>query len=285
MNVLARVRHLAEWFVTVICQSALRRSPRLMVPFIGDTLGWLFRCLRIRYRVAFQNLFLSLPVLPTKKILARNYRHLGRTFASSLVLSSYETDVTLNLPDRFFDDISRGSVLLTGHLGHWELLGKILVRNGVRLAVVVRRQSNPRIDRLINNERRKCGMQVVYDSDLWEMVRYLRRGFAVGLLADQDFGQNTVPIRFFGRDCYSPKGLEFFSRFEVPMFYCSAVFEAGRWKITAEKSRMPASAQAQAYADWLEGMIRRYPDQWLWQHRRWKASVKTLATQWNPALL
>lgn len=285
MKVLARARYLAEWVVTVSCQSVLRRSPRLMVPVIGNSLGWLFRGLRIRYRVAFQNLYRSLPELPTKKILARNYRHLGRTFASSLVLSSYETDVTLDLPERFFDDISKGSVLLTGHLGHWELLGKILVKNGARLAVVVRRQSNPRIDRLINDERRKCGMQVVYDSDLWAMVRYLRRGFAIGLLADQDFGRNTVPIRFFGRDCRSPKGLEFFSRFDVPRFYCAAVFEAGRWKFTAEKAGDPDGAEAQAYADWLESMIRQYPDQWLWQHRRWKASVKTLATQSNPALL
>lgn len=286
MKAFAGFRHLTEWCLVVILQRMLRGSPNLWIPVIGDGLGLLFRVLRIRYRVAYDNISLALPDIPACEVLKKNYRHLGRTFASSLVLSSYHPDIVMKVPDRFFDDLDHGSVLLTGHLGHWELLGKTLVRNGVRLAVVVRRQSNPKVDKQINDERRAAGMEVVYDSDLWGMIRLLRRGYSIGLLADQDFGRNTVPIRFFGRNCFSPKGLEFFSRFHVPMFYSAAVYTtSGRWEVIAERVCAPSGERAQAYADWLESMIRQFPEQWLWQHRRWKSAFKTLATHSNPALL
>jgi KDO2-lipid IV(A) lauroyltransferase len=174
----------------------------------------------------------------------------------------------------------RGAVVLSAHLGNWEVLGAALAARGYPMNIIARRIFDPRSDRLLNRWRRACGVRVVTRQDgLFPAVRALRRGEVVGTLADQDTRGPAVFADFFGRPARTPEGPFRIARRTgaalVPLWIHLGEDGVHRVRVLPE---IPPPAQGGIHADaerWhriLEEAVRERPEQWVWHHRRWKSS-------------
>src|SRR5690606_30946733 len=142
------------------------------------------------------------------------YRHFGREIVQMVRLPG----ALPGLPERVETDeaserwIARmrggeGTIVVTGHLGNWEMAGAYLAARHVRLAAVVKRQRNRRFDAWLMELRRRLGMEPVYTGDASRRVpRLLAAGHSVALVADQDAGRRGLPVTFLGRPAATFRG-------------------------------------------------------------------------------
>ena len=176
----------------------------------------------------------------------------------------------------------RGAILVTGHIGNWELAGSYVAARGVPLDAIVRGMANPLFDAYINHTREAIGMTVVHDSDAVRRTpRSLRGGRAVAFVADQGvMGLASTFVPFFGRPAKTPRGAAVFAlRFDVPVVFVVALRKPnGRYRIVVERIEAPQTGDRERDVDaivarftqHLEKWVRAVPAQYFWQHRRWK---------------
>lgn len=271
-------------FVLVLCiQWVFKLLSYRRVSDIGSVFGYIFEKIGFRRKVAIENILLSSlytdPAVSSEWV-SKSYRNLGRTFCELLTLKDIQLkkslDYELILPEGFYEHIQGGAVFISAHTGNWELMGKILTDHKIPLAVVVKRQGNVRIDHLINRQREKSGMRVVYAYETVRLLSLLKEKYCIALLSDQDFGDNKVPVHFLGRPCFAPEGPVFFAKkFQMPLFICFALRLEKyyhRFEIRAFEydGSLPDTILVQSYTSEIEKIISAHPDQWLWHHRRWK---------------
>jgi KDO2-lipid IV(A) lauroyltransferase len=178
----------------------------------------------------------------------------------------------------------KGVLFLTGHMSAWEMAPFAQALYGNPLHFLVRPIDNPRVDALITKYRCLNGNQPIDKSQSARAVlKVLRDKGTVGILADQ----NTQPsegvfVDFFGISACTTAGLARFalhtSAAVIPVFV--------HWDETTRKYRLCFEPEieltrsgddstdirenTQRFTRAIENYIRRYPDQWLWVHRRWK---------------
>jgi Kdo2-lipid IVA lauroyltransferase/acyltransferase len=176
----------------------------------------------------------------------------------------------------------RGALLVSGHYGNWELLGAGLVALGFPTLFLVKTQANRLVDRLQNALRARNGVGVIRtDSAPTEMLRALKRGEFIGMLADQDAGGAGLFVDFLGRPASVFRGAAYFAyRLRCPILVGFDMREPdGRHRmiVTPPFAADPAWDEETAvreltkiHTQRLEQMIRTYPDHYFWVHRRWK---------------
>lgn len=170
----------------------------------------------------------------------------------------------------------KGVILISPHLGNWELGGAVLASLGFPVSVVtesiapktqiVKRQ---RIAGLYENYRTKTGMKVIpLEKGAVPVYRALRRGEIVVLLADRDLTGSGVSVRFFGRKVCFPQGPAFFSsKTGSPIVPGYLVRKGSTYIGVAEPALQPdeeggIDSLAQQISDTVQSQIREYPDQW-----------------------
>ncbi|MDI9369598.1 MAG: lysophospholipid acyltransferase family protein, partial [Synergistota bacterium] len=100
-----------------------------------------------------------------------------------------------------------GAIILTGHLGNWELLAAWLAQSGYPLSAVVRNPDDSEVAALIASYRTKAGVGFFEKQHVMkEAVRFARKGGFLGLLIDQAWNISGVPTTFLGRPCYTASG-------------------------------------------------------------------------------
>jgi KDO2-lipid IV(A) lauroyltransferase len=178
----------------------------------------------------------------------------------------------------------RGVIVLTGHLGCWELLGAYLAARLGGLAVVTGTVHNAPVDRLIQAQRRRLGLQPLpRDAGPGPLLRVLRAGGVAAVLLDQNTRVLNVEVPFFGRPAPTPAGFaKLASRLETPVLPV-AIARRGRGHRVAHLPPLrppPHDAGPEALAGFLarcneslEQFIRRNPAEWVWFHRRWGESA------------
>ena len=178
----------------------------------------------------------------------------------------------------------KGVLFLTGHMAAWELAPVAHALRGYPLHFLARSIDNARVDRLVNRYRCLCGnAPIEKNRSARSVLTVLRSGGTVGILADH----NTLPsegvfVNFFGIPACTTAGL---ARFAL---HTGAAVVPGfmHWDDAAQKYRLcfgPAveisrtgdeaadiRENTQRFTRTIEQHIRKYPDQWLWLHRRWK---------------
>jgi KDO2-lipid IV(A) lauroyltransferase len=172
----------------------------------------------------------------------------------------------------------RGVLVATAHLGNWELSAFAHAWMTGPMNIVVRPLDNPRIDALVEQRRAMSGNNIIAKRESARgILRALERGEAIGILIDQ----NTTPeegvfIDFFGtKACAGTAFVKFAHRTGaavVPGFALWIEKERRyvlRFYPEIEMTR-DVQADTQRVHSALEEVIREYPDQWLWIHRRWK---------------
>ncbi|MDA1080244.1 MAG: lysophospholipid acyltransferase family protein [Gemmatimonadetes bacterium] len=176
----------------------------------------------------------------------------------------------------------KGVVLVAGHLGNWELSGAYVSAKGVPCHPIARGMSNPLSERFFRRTRERLGMHVMHDQEAVRRVpRILRDGGTVGFLSDQaTVGLASTVLPFFGRPAKTPRGAAVFAiRAGAPVVLIQAIRERdGRYRFHAEELPTGATGDRErdvdeiilAFSGALEKLVRRYPGQYFWQHRRWK---------------
>ena len=145
------------------------------------------------------------------------------------------------------------------------------------------RQKEAGFDRFINEYRRSVGMHITYKDNVREMFALLKRGWAIGLLMDQDISRRDgIVFQWFGRPTNFVQGPAVLARHQnapiIPGFIHR--LPDGRHRIflhppifvdrTKDKEEDIRKAM-EVVARTLEQHIRRYPEEWFWLHDRWKS--------------
>jgi KDO2-lipid IV(A) lauroyltransferase len=224
------------------------------------------------------------------RIARESYTNLGRVAVEAILLSRGGANAVLGAfgPSPGWElverarSLGRGVIIVSGHLGNWELSGAYVAARGVPLHAIARGMANPLSDAFFRRTREHLGMHIMHDRDAVRRIpRVLRDGHAVGILSDQaTVGLASTFVPFFGRPAKTPRGAAVFAlRFGVPVLYAQAVRQAdGRYEWVAEEIALTRSDNREydtdeitaRFSEALERMVRRYPGQYFWQHRRWK---------------
>ncbi|MEO8577074.1 MAG: lysophospholipid acyltransferase family protein [Gemmatimonadales bacterium] len=288
------VSHRLEYFAMRSLIGGLRRVPWDTACAIGERLGeLLYRPLRIREFVVERQIAGAFPELDEKAVknLARaSYRHLGRTAVEAALLPTMDSASLIGLVEvvEGWDQIvtradpGKGTLLVSGHHGNWELLAGYLAARGLPTEVIVRGADNRLFEDYLNDNRSRLGLEVVHDAGaVRSITKAMRGGRYVAMLADQGvLGLASSFVPFFKRPAKTPRGFAVFAlRFDVPVYFMDmlrlpsgkfrVVFEPVQIDRTGDKDR-DTDAMVAEYSRILEKWVREYPEQYFWQHRRWR---------------
>ena len=172
----------------------------------------------------------------------------------------------------------RGVLVATAHLGNWELSAFAHSWMTAPMHIVVRPLDNPRIDTFVERYRALSGNHIIEKKDAARgILKALKSGDAVGILIDQNTTLDQgVFIDFFGMKACAG------TAFAKLAHHSGAAVVPGFALWSKEEQRyilrfypeisMTGEVQqdTQRIHSHLESVIRQYPDQWLWIHRRWK---------------
>lgn len=258
---------------------------------IAGRLGYLVAG-RKRRRV-LGHLAIAFPDRPDaeRKAMARRvFRRLGQNAAEVIKLPAYDRDTVLDLArfegvEHLKDAVAagKGALLLTGHIGCWELMAAALSLEGLPLNVIAREVYDPRLDRIILGTRMAHGVRTIQRearSAAREILRVLRRGEILGLLIDVDIKAPGAFVPFFGKPAWTPTGAAAFSlRTCAPAVMGFINREGSRYVIRLEPPLHPVVTgdrdadlreNTARYTARIEAAIRRQPEDWVWTHRRWR---------------
>jgi KDO2-lipid IV(A) lauroyltransferase len=172
----------------------------------------------------------------------------------------------------------KGVLVATAHLGNWELSAFTHALMTAPMHIVVRPLDNPRLDAFVEQRRALTGNPIITKKEAARAIfRALQAGDAVGILIDQNSTREEgVFIDFFGRPaCANSAFVKFAHRTGAAVVPGFALWnEREQRYVLRFYPEVPMTGDVlddtQAVHRVLESVIREYPDQWLWIHRRWK---------------
>jgi KDO2-lipid IV(A) lauroyltransferase len=289
------MRETLEYWLVVAVARTLGLMPRMPARLLAEMLALLVYALMGRLRrVGVRNLEMALPDLPArarKKILRGVYRHLGWQLVEFCRMPRYTPENTRDwlrteglehyLAAR---DRGKGVLIVTGHLGAWELSSFYHSLMGHPMGMVIRRLDNRRLDAFVNGIRCMHGNTVLHKDDFGRgLLTAMRVGGTVGILMDTNM---TPPqgafVKFFGMEACTATGLAHVARKTgaavLPGFMLWERAEQRYVLRFGPEIEVPCTddaaadivAATQLCTSAIEGWVQRYPDQWLWIHRRWK---------------
>jgi Kdo2-lipid IVA lauroyltransferase/acyltransferase len=267
-----------------------------VVPFpiaqrLGDALGDFIYFASSRYRkVAIRNLAAAydgkLSASDIRGIARQVFRHFARgavEFFYLLKLKPKELDRMVDLSGTEHVDAAlaqgNGAILLTGHLGHWEMLARRAAAAGYRINVIARNSDDVTMTGIARKIREGSGYKVL-GRNAREALKCLRDNEILGILPDQNTA-GGVFVDFFGRPAATAEGpavfslktgapiLPTFARRGVDGKYHAVVYPPISVQLTGETEK-DVHILTQALTSRIEEEIRKDPTQWLWLHDRWK---------------
>lgn len=179
----------------------------------------------------------------------------------------------------------QGSIAITAHFGNWELMGAYFVAvTGTKFAAIFRKSSSDYVNRMVSRIRDEWKITTIPRGDSASgILRTLRSGYAVVVLGDQDTKGEGTFVQFFNRQAYTQVGPAWLAlRLGVPIFPVFIVRSPENPRCHTIYMEKPLSFEltedretnvqliTQLYTERIESFIRKYPDQWMWIHRRWK---------------
>ena len=289
------IRRWIEFAIVWLLLRLLGLLPRPVARAAGAAVGALAYGLLSRLRgVGETNLRLAFPDMPAEereKILRMEYRNLGWQLAEFCQMRRYTPENTRDfirydgletyLAAR---DRGQGVLIVTGHLGAWELSSYYHSLMGHPMGMVIRRLDNELVDRLVNGVRCRHGNKVLHKDDFARgLLASMRKGETVGILMDTNMTPpQGVFVDYFGHAACTASGLA-----RVALRTGAAVLPGFLlWEESEQKYVLrfgdelklvrtgdddaDAVANTQLFTAAIEQYVRRYPEQWLWLHRRWK---------------
>ncbi len=202
-------------------------------------------------------------------------------------LSADKIKKIVSMPDTSVMDArlkeGKGLIMLGGHFGNWELIAiAVGLISHHPLTIIVQRQRNKYVDEFMNKSRTLFGNKVVeMERAPREIISTLRNNGVVAILADQSGPQEGLFVDYFGRPASTHRGPAVFSvRTGAPIIMAFIIRQAdGYYKVEFEEVDTHAVSGTDdekveqitaRHVAMLEKYASRYPDHWLWMHKRWK---------------
>lgn len=242
-----------------------------------------------RREIVDSNLLLAFPEKSDEQrqsIAQRTFEHFGIVMADFARTPGKTKDELLSmdmLGKEYLDDAlktGKGAILITGHFGNWERMSHCLTAHGYTVSVVARDANEGEMNQEMLRIRKSAGVEVVSRGNAIKGVfAALKNNEFVGILPDQNAADAFVP--FFGKPCGTVTGPAILAKRAgapvIPMYcYRSG---PGEYKIEVHPPLAPdptfknaAEGMMRSINQSLEEMIRRFPEQYLWLHNRWKAA-------------
>lgn len=273
--------------------------PRRAAVGFGFAVAWVgYYALGKLRRVGLRNLELAYPDMSEAEriaLLKSSFRNLGRTLGvvggfARISRENIDLLIECDLDSEFEAEFARireqnrGIIILTGHIGNWELFALAYSMFFGPANLLSRKMDNPKIDAMVEALRSSFGnRQIDKVNSAGPILRLLGKGESVGILADvNSHPKEGVFVPFYGISACTTAGVAMLAQRAnaviVPLF---AVWneEKSKYLMINEKIIEPAitgdrkadiEATTAEFTSALERVIRRYPDQWIWIHRRWK---------------
>jgi Kdo2-lipid IVA lauroyltransferase/acyltransferase len=256
--------------------------------------GWLAYTLGIRRRVTLENLAHAFPEkseAERRRIALGAYVTMARVVIESLDENDHvepeweDPEVRGEGWEALKASMARGQgvLLVTGHFGNWERMGKMLLRRGLRAKALVRPLKGALNMRIVDNRLKAGGGLIFPKGAIVNILRTLSLGESVLMVLDQALpAKAAVFVPFFGRLAATMPTMAIAARRSgAPVFVVMGVRDESGRKLRlevegpieappVEDKEEGLRAHTAAVTAVLERYIRRYPDQWLWLHRRWK---------------
>lgn len=288
-------RERVEFALVWVFVHAVGVLPRGLARAVGTAIGAVaFRGLGRLRSVGLRNLELAFPektAAEREAILRQVYRNLGYLLAEFCEMPGY----TAERASRFIRyeglenylgarDRGKGVLVLTGHLGAWELSSFYHSLMGMPMGMVIRRLDNPLVDAFVNRIRCLHGNRVIHKDDFARgLIASMRAGETVGILMDTNMTPpQGVFVPYFGVLACTASGMARIAlktgAAVVPGFLLweeseqKYVLRFGKELAVVDTGNPEADAltNTAGFTAVMEEYVRQYPEQWLWMHRRWK---------------
>ncbi|MBD3421415.1 MAG: hypothetical protein GF398_14960 [Chitinivibrionales bacterium] len=230
------------------------------------------------------------------------YQMLGKNAFDALCLrnaddATFDAIVSYDSLDDFEQayNLGRGVLVITAHLGCFEMLLPFFARKGFRSFAIGRRSYDRRIDQLILQNRTGDNFEYLHNrtQNMLSIVRKLKEGRAMGILVDQDLKSGGVFAHFLGRLALTPDmPIRIAMKYAVPAF----VVTTHRTPDDRHEIRIGTRLQFATSGEFehdlvrnvemvnkrISAQIQEHPEQWVWMHNRWKRRPEH--TRWRDAL-
>jgi KDO2-lipid IV(A) lauroyltransferase len=269
--------------------------PRPMARGVGIGLAWIVYVLHVRLRqVGMRNLALAFPEksdAERARILRGEFASLGRQLAEvchfpKYTLENIEQVIVYDGLENYEQAYARGKgvLFLTAHFGGWELSAFTHSMHGHWMHVVMRPLDNEYLDRLTREYRTMHSNQVVDKDDFVRgLLSAMKAGEVVGVLMDTNMTPpQGIFVDFFGIAACTASGLArialrtdaavvpTFTIWDAELGKYRLRFDAAVELIRTSDLEADIRANTQKFTSIIEEYVRKYPEQWLWVHRRWK---------------
>ncbi len=287
------MRYRVEYSLIALVTAVVRVLPWNVVEAAGSALGLAFYVVdRAHRRITLENLAAAFPVRSARerRTIARGvFAHFGRLLLELLKFSTLTPQQMLSRVEFEGDEYARqayaqgrGVFFFTGHFGFWEVCGIVHALRLAPIGLLARPLDNPLLNDLLERVRQATGNTVIYRRGaLRRVLRMLEANQGVAILIDQHTHEpDAVLVDFFNRQASTTSSMAaMVLRTGAPAIPVLAIpLGSGRFRMIYEhpvEVPPPASADpvrefTQRCTDVLEMYVRRYPDLWLWMHRRWR---------------
>ncbi|MFH0731993.1 MAG: lysophospholipid acyltransferase family protein [Candidatus Omnitrophota bacterium] len=227
-------------------------------------------------------------VTQINKIAKHVFQNLGMSIAEIFCLRRMKRRLAKRIYGQGFEKIDaalkngKGAIILSAHFGNWELLPLYFIPNGYPSNVIARRVYYEKYDVWMELLRKNTGVNVIYrDESPRKILDVLKKNELLGIMPDQDIDSvEGVFVNFFGKPTYTPTApVALAMKVGCPMLPCFIIREGKRHRIVVEDAvdiqvtdnkENDIAQNTQRWTTLLESYIRRYPEQWVWLHKRWK---------------
>jgi len=276
-----------QYYLLVGFMSVVRRLPFKMRYKIADFFGLLaYLVLKKRRRVTYLNIKMAFPNYDEKKIkktVKESYKNMTESFFEVFWLDEIKYEIFgLENINRALEE-GNGLIAVSLHFGNWELTGTSLAKCGLKTNVVAKKQRNQYIDALINRIRESSGMKIIPKGKSFRsIIKIIKENGILGLISDQY--SKDVKVNFFGKETWAVEGpVRLAVKLGVPAImtysvknrdksYNVYVSERLKLKNTGNTNK-DIEDNAQLIINEMEKIIKENPEQWFWQHKRWKNTI------------
>jgi Kdo2-lipid IVA lauroyltransferase/acyltransferase len=285
------------WLITILVKFfswVVISLPRGAQVFFGRALGWTwFHLVPIRRKVALENIARAFPHWEERKrrhMGAKNFENYGCGLVEFMMLPHFDTDRAekLFVVENFhlYQEAmakNKGLFVLTLHIGSWELMSAIGPLLNIPLHVITKKFKAKGLNKVWIDLRNKRGIKLIEEEkSTFQILKAIRHGEVVGFILDQFMGPPVgVRTKFFGHETGTAAALALFAdRTRAPVMPVYNVRQKdGKIRLIFEPE-IPFMEQGgtaeniafmtQVYTSKIEEIVKKYPEQWLWIHRRWK---------------
>lgn len=278
-----RLYRFFQGFVFVI-----RNLPFSLTSHLGKGLGLLTYYLSTRERrIAVKNVD-ACPLLndDPKKIAKESFKHMGLSaveFIKATQLSRSKLLSMVRIEGREHIEAAftkgRGVILITPHLGNWELLGIILSLSGYPLSPLVKTQQGNAFDQFVNDHRKHFGMRPIpVGFTLRPVLGALKENRMCAYVMDQNPGQSGIEAEFLGRKARIARGAALVAQKTGAQVLAGSIIRIGPWRhlvkinpielVRTENPTEDIRRYTQLFSEHLSARIMEAPEQWLWSYKR-----------------